>query len=166
MNILYSPTLIPTLEGKYLLLDTNIFIDSYIKPHLFTSFFNDLKKADITLTTIDLVKCEFLKGSPTEEKYNEREIFITDITNNTILPITKETYELAYNLIKLYKVEGSAVKITDLFLGACLMQYKKNIFLLTRDTTDFIQRIFELSFIVNVPHTKGILTYGIYQYIK
>ena len=46
------------------------------------------------------------------------------------------------------------------------MQYEKNIYLITRDTSDFILSIFKLPFIVNATYNKGIYSYGIYQYIK
>lgn len=162
MKILYPPELISALKNKYLLLDTNIFIDAAIKPTIFTNFFNDLKKSNITLTTIDLVKYEVLKGTADEIKYSKREKHINDILDATLL-ITSQTLELVYGLIKNYKTAGSSLSTTDLLLGATLIQYKKNIYLITRDTTDFIQNVFNLAFIINAPHPKGIFTYGIYQ---
>lgn len=44
------------------------------------------------------------------------------------------------------------------------MKYRKNLFLLTRNTNDFQQNIFEVKSIVNVTYQKGIHSYGIYQY--
>ncbi len=163
MNIIYPAAFIPALKNKHLLLDTNIFRDVAIKPSVFHKFFSELKRADIILATIDLVKYELLKGSSDKTKYEVREKLINDIIDVTI-PIRPETLQLVYNLIKSYGASGSIVHITDLLLGAILMQYKKNIYLITRDTSDFIQDIFDLSFIVNAPHPKGILTYGVYQY--
>ena len=126
---------------------------------------NELKKADITLTTIDPVKHELLKGSANPAKYNAKEKLIDDIIDTTI-PVIPRTFQLTYQLIKAYGIDGTSVNITDLLLGATLMQYRQNIYLITRDTTDFIQRIFDLLFIVNAPHNKGIFTYGVYQYRK
>lgn len=165
MKITYLPTLIPTLKNKHLLLDTNIFRDASSKPTDFVLFFNELKKADITLTTIDFVKYELLKGSLDTAKYQAKEKFISDIID-VIIPISPGILNLVYELIKLYKIDGTSLGITDLILGAILMQYKSNIYLITRDTSDFIQDVFELSFIVNASYKKGIFTYGIYNYAR
>lgn len=158
-----DPKLLLSLKNKYLLLDTNVFIDALIKPSVYRDFFNDLKKSDVTLVTIDLVKYEFLKGAANNEKYKEKEKFLNAIVE-AVLPMTPKTFELVYSLIKSYGEDGKAPQMTDLVLGAFLMQFKKNIFLMTKDTTDFIQSIFDLPHIINVPHHKGIHTYGIYQY--
>jgi predicted nucleic acid-binding protein len=165
MEIIYSPTLIPSLKNRHLLLDTNVFRDMASKPTVFADFFNLLKNEDVTLTTLDVVKYEILKGSRDNEKYKEKEKQI-DAIIDIVLPIIPGEDKLIYELIKQYEIDGTAISITDLFLGATLMQYKKNIFLMTRDTTDFMQNIFDLKFIVNAPHKKGIFTYGIYQYSK
>ncbi|MBI5619593.1 type II toxin-antitoxin system VapC family toxin [Candidatus Gottesmanbacteria bacterium] len=165
MEIAYLPTLIPFLKNKHLLLDTNVFRDAVVKPAVYSRFFNELKNADVTLATIDFVRYELLKGSADDTKYKEKEKFINDIVDITI-PVVAKTMELVYTLIQRYGIHGTAINITDLLLGATLMQYQNNICLLTRDTTDFIQTIFDLSFIVNIPYAKGIFTYGVYQYVK
>ncbi|KKS98253.1 MAG: hypothetical protein UV73_C0003G0195 [Candidatus Gottesmanbacteria bacterium GW2011_GWA2_43_14] len=165
MEIKFLPTLLPSLKNKHLLLDTNIIRDAVKNPIVFNNFFNDLKKEHVTLSTIDHVRYEILKGSLNESKYTEKEKFLNEIIDVTI-PVLPETYKLAYELIKMYGINGSGVHITDLILGAILMQYEKNIYLITRDTSDFILSIFKLPFIVNATYNKGIYSYGIYQYIK
>jgi predicted nucleic acid-binding protein len=165
MEITYPLTLVSSLKYKYLLLDTNVFRDVASSPTVFANFFNTLKKEDVTLATLDVIKYEILKGSKDKEKYEEKQKQIDDIVDITLhLPRTVDT--LAYELIKQYGIDGTSLSITDLFLGTMLMQYQKNIFLMTRDTTDFLQNIFDLKFIVNASHKKGIFTYGIYQYSK
>lgn len=165
MKITYSTQLIPSLKNKHLLIDTNLFRDASHNPVDFKNFFNSLKQSDITVATIDFVKYELLKGSADIKKYKEKEAFIDQIIDTTI-PFTPQTLSLVYSLIQQYGLDGTATNITDLVLGATLMLYKENIFLMTRDTTDFIQRIFDLKLVVNAAHNKGIFTYGIYQYLK
>lgn len=164
-EIIYPRTLITSLEHKHLLIDANIIRDAANKPILFGKFFNTLKSADITIVTLDVVKFELLKGSLGTDKYKARETQINDIADIT-LPTSGSTINLVYDLIKIYGIDGSSLSVTDLFLGSTLMQYKKNIFLMTRDTTDFMQNVFDLKFIINAPHKKGIFTYGVYQYLK
>lgn len=165
MDLIYPLNLIPFLKDKYVLLDTNIFRDSVKKPGVFSHFFNTLKESGATLTTLDVVKYELHTGASSIEKYRQKEKHINDVVD-TVLPIIPNIYELAYQLIQEYQIDGVGLSTTDLLLGATLMQYKNKICLMTRDTTDFIQRIFKLQFIVNAPHPKGIFTYGIYQYIR
>ncbi|RJQ27816.1 hypothetical protein C4577_00630 [Candidatus Parcubacteria bacterium] len=165
MEIIYPPSLIAFLKNKHLLLDTNIFRDAANQHTVFRSFFNELKKADVTLTTINFVKYELLKGSASANKYKEKEKLINDIIDVTI-PVLPENFDLTFKLIREYGIDGTALDVTDLMLGSMLIQYKQNICLMTRDTTDFLQDVFELPFIINAKHNKGIFSYGIYQYIK
>ncbi|HVZ11667.1 MAG TPA: type II toxin-antitoxin system VapC family toxin [Patescibacteria group bacterium] len=164
MEIIYPSTLIPTLKDCHLLLDANVFRDSTSKPSLYNNFFTELKNAAVTLCTIDPVKFELLKGSANDIKYAATEKTIKDFTQDVVIPVQPKTYDVVYDLIKKYGIEGTPLSITDLIIGAVLMQYKKNIFLMTRDTTDFTKRIFKLCSVVNIPNSKGIFTYGIYQY--
>jgi len=163
MEIQYNQNLLASLKNKHLLLDTNVFRDFANKSSVFTLFFNNLKKADCTLATTDFIKYELLKGSATTNKYKEKEDLINQIVD-VVIPITSQNFTLAYELIQQYGIEGTGVSVPDLFLGTLLKQYKTNIYLMSRDTTDFIQKIFTLSDIVNIPNAKGIYTYGIYQY--
>lgn len=164
-GIIYSPKLVASLNHKHILLDTNIFRDYAAKPTVFTRFFNFLKESDVTITTLNVVKYEFLKGSSNKEKYSEKLKLVESIIDTTIT-VSPDTDALVHKLILKYGIDGSSLSLADLFLGATLMKYGKNIFLLTRDTNDFVQNIFRLSEVVNVPINKGIFTYGIYQFIE
>ncbi len=165
MEIIYHPELLTSLRDKHLLIDTNVLRDAANHPVVFGKFFNTLKESEITLTTIDAVQYEILKGSASETKYMEKKKLVDSVID-AVLPLSASTIALAYELIKVYERDGSALGITDLMLGATLMQYKKSIFLMTRDTTDFIQSVFNASYIINAKHKKGIFTYGIYQYCE
>ncbi len=162
MEIIYPTDLIALIKDKHLLLDTNVFRDATSHPTIFNTFFNNLKKNGVTLVTIDLVKYELLIGSANGAKYKEKSTFIDSIIDADISTITR-TYELAYDLIKEYQLDGKGVSVTDLLLGAVLRQYRGHIYLLSRDTSAFIQRVYDLVSIVNCPISKGIFTYGIYR---
>lgn len=163
MEIIYPSDLLISLKNKHLLLDTNVFRDAASQPTLYTNFFNELKNSNITLATIDLVRYELLTGSANAKKYQEKEQHIVHIID-VIIPVFPQTCKFAYELIEQYGIDGTGISNTDLFLAALLKQYGKGIYLLTRDTSDFISRIFDLLFIINCPLAKGIFTYGIYQY--
>jgi predicted nucleic acid-binding protein len=124
-----------------------VFRDVANNPTAFEEFFSDLKKADVTLVTIDFVRYELLKGAATEEKYRAKEQIVANLVDANI-PIVPKTFELVYELIKKYGIDGTALGITDLMLGSSLMQYSGNLCLMTRDTTDFLQNIFDMPFYI------------------
>lgn len=163
MEIIYPTTLFTSLKNKHLLLDSNIFRDFAMSPEKFSEFFNKLKSNDVTLCGLDVVKFEMLKGSQSLDKYKSRDKFLADILDDILVPDI-ELNNNVYSLIQEFGERGSAISLTDLYLGAALKRYKQNIYLMTRDTSDFVQNIFDLKFIVNATHTRGIFTYGIYQY--
>jgi hypothetical protein len=138
-------------------------MDSASKSSEYTKFFNALKENDVTLITIDLVEYEFLIGASSGIAYDSKNTHIQSIIDS-VMPCNNITHQRTYELIKEYGLDGKGVRNTDLLLGALLKQYEGSMYLMSRDTSDFIQRIFSVPFIINAPHGKGIFTYGIYKY--
>lgn len=162
MKIIESPNLLSTLKNKYLLLDTNVFIDAFSNPKEFGLFFNELKSNETSLVTVDLIKTEFLKGAFNKTKYTEKLEFIEEIID-TCLPMTQDILDYIYELILMYKEDGKGVSFPDFLLGATLMKYKSSLFIMTKDSSDFPLNIFELASYVNVIKRKSIHCYGIYS---
>lgn len=163
MQIDYPRTLLPLLKHRHVLLDTNVFIDAFINPVEFAKFFNLLKDNDTILTTIEVVRAEFVKGFATEGKYDER----CEVIDNLIeysMPITSRTFETLDLLVKEYKQEGAALSMTDLLIGATLRFYSGNLLLMTKDLSDFPQNIFKLEGHFQLIHRKAIQSYGILSY--
>lgn len=163
MKIITPPDFFQVFKDKHILLDTSVFIDAFLNPAQFGEFFNNLKTQGSTLVSLDVVKTEFLKGAPTVEKYSQKEDFFDQIIE-TCLPTTNETFSNLYKLIQMYKEDGKSLSVTDLFLGATLMQYKGSLSLLTKNTTDFPTNIFNLESYINISYTKGLHTYGVYNF--
>lgn len=161
MKIIIPPDFFQILKDKHALLDTSVFIDAFLHSVEFGKFFNDLKTQRITLVSLDAVKIEFLKGAPNVEKYNQKKDFFDQIVD-ACLTTTNETFTNVYKLIQMYKADGKSLSVTDLLLGATLMQYKKNLFLLTKNTTDFPTNIFNLVSYMNISYIKGLHSYGVY----
>ncbi|MDO8658727.1 MAG: type II toxin-antitoxin system VapC family toxin [Candidatus Levybacteria bacterium] len=164
MKIITPSDFFQTFKDTYILLDTSVFIDAFLNPVNFSEFFNNLRMQGVILVSLDAVKIEFLKGAPTAEKYHQKEEFFNQIID-TNLPMTGDTLLNLYQLVRLYKEDGKSLSITDLLLGATLMQYKKGLFLLTKNTTDFPTNIFNLKSYINISYTKGLHTYGVYNII-
>lgn len=165
MKIYYPENLFDILENKHLLLDTNVFIDSFAidRTAEFVQFFNKLKANNTTLITIEGVCFEFLKGSKNDTVYNKKNAHIDDIIDAK-LPSFRENSSIITDLIKLYSSDGGNVEIIDYLLGANLIKYKKNLFLMTRNIADFPQHIFPLKSTVSFGSGKTIFTYGIYTF--
>lgn len=162
MGLIIPPDLISSLKYKHLLLDTNVFIDASKHPADFADFFNTLKDSDITVVTIDCVKIEFLRGASGDSEYKEKENYFNDITK-IILPTDAAIIRNSYELVKKYKQQGGTIAFTDFYLGANLMKYKSNMYLLSKNTTELPLTIFDLKHIINYPLNKGIFTYGVYR---
>lgn len=163
MRIITPPDFLQTFKDTHILLDTSVFIDSFLNPKEFGGLFNELKTQGTTLISLDVVKIEFLKGAPNIEKYRQKEEFFNQIVD-VCLPITNETFVNLYKLVQIYKEVGKSLSVTDLLLGASLMQYERNLFLLTKNTTEFPTNIFNLQSYINISYTKGLHSYGVYNF--
>ncbi len=164
MRIITPQDFFPILKNKYLLLDTSVFIDAFLNDKEFSELFNNLKDNNTILVTIDAVKIEFLQGAQDEARYEKKEEFFEQIVP-TCLPTKDTVFDNVYELIRAYKEDGKSLSVTDLLLGAILMQYKRNLFLLTKNTTEFPTGIFILATYFNISYTKGLHSYGVYRII-
>ncbi len=160
MEIILPPDFLSITKNKHLLLDTSVFIDGFAHSSAFAKFFYQLRDNNTVLVTIPSVLNEFLEGSTTEVKFKEKKEFVESIVE-TILPDINLQDNIEA-LIKRYGIESKDLSMTDLYLGATLMKYGENICLLTRDLSDFPTNIFKRITFLNVTHTKGIFTYGVY----
>lgn len=164
MEIILPQDFLQITRNKHILIDTCMLIDAFGHNKEFGNFFNKLKDNDSTLITTSLVLNEFLKGSSTDEKFNNKKEFVLDIVES-ILP-TVDVQEYIEILIRKYGIESKDLSEADLNLGGSLARYGKNIFLLTRDLSDFPTTIFSRVSFLNVSFSKGVFVYGLYSYIK
>lgn len=163
MKVVLPEDFLSILKNHHLLLDTSVFIDTSINNPEFEQFFNQLRRNNITIVTIDAAVAEFLKGAPDKQKSDAKLALVDEIVE-TYLPVTKDIFDNIYMLIDLYREEGKGVSIVDLLLGGMLVQYQPNLFLLTKNTTDFPTNIFNLVTHLNLLHRKTIQSYGVYSY--
>lgn len=165
MKIVLPEDFFSILKNHHLLLDTNVFIDTSINTQEFEQFFNQLRLNNITIVTIDAVIIEFLKGAADKQKLDAKLALVNEIIESR-LPTTDGIFKNVQMLLNLYKAEGKGVSVVDLLLGGILVQYPQNLFLLTKNTTDFPTNIFNLATYLNLLHRKAIQSYGVYNYLK
>lgn len=163
MRITIPEDFLPSIKNKHLLLDTCVFIDALLNPGEFGGLFETLRNNGIILVTIEPVLIEFVQGTFDEKKMNDKKEFI-DTFVESYLPIPKTLFTNIERLLLEYREDGKGLSMTDLILGAMLMQFPSNLLLLTKNTTEFPTNIFTLSTHMNLLHRKGIHSYGVYYY--
>ncbi|MBI3069827.1 MAG: PIN domain-containing protein [Candidatus Levybacteria bacterium] len=149
-------------SGKHILLDTSIFIDAFLHPSEFAEFFNKLKDRNCTLVTIKPVLIEFVKGTTTDKKLDEKKSFVESIIES-YLPVTDDIFDNSLDLIEQYRIEGKDLSLTDFILGGVVLKYKRSIYLLTKDISDFPTNIFTMLTYFNLFHRKAIQNIGVYS---
>lgn len=162
MNIIKNSDFLSVTRDRHILLDTTVFIDASSSPVKFANIFNELKGNGCVLVTLECVLTEFIKGGSDEKKLAEKRQYVEDIVD-AFLPITREVTQNATKLAELYKEDGKKVSVTDFFLGAVIMQYKKML-LMTCNITDFPTNIFNLETFITLVHRKAIETCGLYSF--
>ena len=162
MDIIKNLDFLSVTEDRHILLDTTVFIDASSSPVKFANLFNELKDNGCVLVTLECVVTEFIKGGADEKKLDEKRQYIEDIVD-AFLPVTNDIAQMATKLAKLYKEDGKGVSVTDFFLGAMSMQYKKML-LMTCNFTDFPTNIFKLETFLTLVKRKSIITCGFYSF--
>lgn len=163
MKIFIPRDFLLAIKGKHLLLDTNFFIDASNHKGSFKNLVKTFLENDATLVSIEPVLTEFLKGSPSEDKYKIKAEYFEEIVSS-FLPITKDVFDNARELTRMYKEEGKGVSIVDLLLGATLMKYQRNLCLITKDIKDFPTNIFLRLTHFSLMGHRSIQSYGVYDY--
>jgi len=164
MKIVLPVEFFLVIKDKHLILDTSVFIDAFSHIKDFGVLFNQLKvQHNVTLVTTEHVLIEFLKGSTTETRLDEKKAFFEKIID-AYLPCRPDLLKNLLELLKLYKIDSKDLSLTDLYLGALLVKYRKNIFLLTKDLTDFPTHIFNRATYATLLEANSIRNYGVYNF--
>lgn len=140
-----------------------MFIDALLHPREFAVFFNDCKKADITLVTIDPVIAEFTSGAESKTRLKEKIDFVNGIITFQ-LPITPDVITKNIPLlIAKYGPKGKGVSHVDYLLAGMLVKHANDLLLLTKNAKDFPTSIFDLCshFVISID--RSLQTYGVYQ---
>jgi len=103
------------LHDSDLLVDTNLFIDSFINPENFAGFISTLKENGVEIVSTPFVKYEFLK-SRTIDVVKRKEVYFDSLVG-PILPFDKTTEDQMIDLIEEYKQYMEGVPFVDLVLG-------------------------------------------------
>ena len=155
---------IKELERQYVLLDTNVLIDSTKYPEEFDSFFGLLKKFHVESVIDYVVKFEFLKGARNKDEYKKHIKFLDLLcgTDRHELFLNKEIFEVAENISRIaYKSSNKNLSLNDSLIAAQIQKYSKTnsnrLFLATQNHKDFLPTLFEQIYIHTFTLKDGVI---------
>ncbi len=154
------------LIEKNILLDT-CFIAKF-KDNKF--YFKDLlflfNEKNCATTTHSFIENEFLRGSSTNSYIKEKKEFLNRF-NFFNLKITEEIIKNSILISNIYSnknILNNQISIIDCVNAAFLMQYSKNLFLVTLDNKDYPIFIFDRIYIYTIDVGKEIFNCGFYRF--
>lgn len=165
--------MIEQIKNKFLLLDTNILIDSSKYPEDFQGFYDSLKKLNVSSVLDQTVKMEFMRGVQNKEQQESFNSFLEALfgKGHLVLQLDNSIIEMASKLAIIYGRNKKSAEIGDYFIAAQMCKYSSSsetLFLATRNNDDFPRLVFDRIHIytIDVKKTDQIINIGIYKFNK
>lgn len=157
------------IQDKYLLLDTNILIDSVKFPEEFTSFYKKIEQVRATPVLDYVTHLEFIRGAKSK---TEKKIFDTFIdkafhTDLIELPIEKKIFSIAEKIcLIITRMSNNQIDLGDALISAQICNGKSDkLFLVTANHQDFPVCLFNCLYTENIVLSNGRLkTVCIYKF--
>lgn len=163
-----------TLKNKYLLLDTNVLINSLKNPEKFSGFFTNIQKELEMQPVIDhSIKFEFLRGAVFQEQKETLSDFLSLLfgKNYLELRVDSEIFNTATELANIFSRKNSnsksQISFGDCLISAQMCRYNKDkdqLFLATIDNKDFPLCVFDRIDIHTIDLCNDIINIGIYSF--
>lgn len=159
------------IQDKFILLDTNVIIDSTKFPEEFGSFYKLLSDRSVTPILDHTTRLEFVRSAKTKSDKQNYENFLNLIFSNDRIemPPSLKLFGIAENIsLIVSRMENNSIELGDSLISAQLANGKsQNLFLATENHQDFPSCLFERLHleIVYLPNGK-IKTVGIYKFLK
>lgn len=161
------------INDKYLLLDTNIVIDSLKYPEAFQPMYLDLDKRKVQAVLDHTVKFEFTRGATNLSLIKMYEEFLSRRYGSSKLElvINDFIYSTAITIAIIHGRNAcSRIGFADCLIAAQMHKFEKNLFLATQDHQDFPGFLFKRVGVYTIdiqdkdPKKDAIKTVGIYQF--
>jgi predicted nucleic acid-binding protein len=136
-------------EGGFVLLDTNVLIDTSKYPVEFSSLHIELKRLNISAIIESTIQFEFLRGL---KNPSDGEILLDELCGKgrTVLAPDKDIFERASHISRIYyKTDNKMTKIADVLIAAQICRYARSqsqqneLLLATQNHRDFPPVLFE-----------------------
>lgn len=154
------------LDHKSLLLDTNVFIESFQAGEAFKKLFTICQDAHCTLSYNQLIEFEFLRNA-FQKEYRQRIHDYILLLNATCLPLgnPKIFFDDVLRIANTYaarQVKGSS--FADCAIAAQLKRYGSNLLFLTRNHKDFPLFLFDRVLAYPIDTGHDVIALGLYRY--
>lgn len=160
------------INNKFLLLDTNVVVDSLKYGKEFQSFYSDLRKRKVQSVLDYTVKFEFQRGATDLSLIKKYEEFLKLLygSDRMELKMDQITFDTAINIAIIYgRNTCSRIEFGDCLIAAQMHRYEHSIFLATQNHQDFPGFLFNRIGIYTIdiqskdPKKDQIKTVGIYK---
>lgn len=169
MKLAVSEQFIGNLKSRFLILDTNVFIDAS-KPEgraAFADFFTRLHSGGCLVVTITAVAIEFLKGARNFTEMRQLKDYLETVCNGVlILHEERDAANQSFiepELVLSYGERARLVSYTDYLLAKALKKYKTAA-LLTSNHKDFPTSVFDREEMVILHKEADVTSYGVYRF--
>ena len=153
--------------GKTIILDTNVLVDSFSEPEKAADLFQSIKDNDCAITTIDLVRVEFLSGSRSTEEFSKKIVFLQTVLTHPELPASTQQKEFSEEaLLSVFGNKASSFKAVDFALASTLKKYSSNVCLLTNDHKDFNPGLFTICDTLILEKSDKVTLFGLYKFTE
>ncbi|MDE1944298.1 MAG: PIN domain-containing protein [Patescibacteria group bacterium] len=164
-------------EHSFVLLDTNVLIDSSKFPEEFSVLYAELRRLEIVPVIESTIRLEFLRGlkrGPEELRAGEE--FLTALcgTDHLVLAPDKDIFDRALTIARIYlNADNKSSSVADTLIAAQLSKYARTastvaeLFLATQNHRDFPPVLFDRVDTMLVTLADGsIRTIGFYRFKK
>ncbi|MHB8914037.1 MAG: PIN domain-containing protein [Minisyncoccota bacterium] len=161
-------------ERSFVLLDTNILVDSSKHPKEFGVLYAELKKLDITLVTESTIRFEFLRGLYRDLEAGKQ--LLTELCgpDHAVLFPDAGIFDRALTISRIYmNADNKSASVPDTLIAAQMCKYARDtqsaaeMFLATQNHRDFPPVLFECTDDILITLADGsIKVVGFYRFRK
>jgi hypothetical protein len=153
------------LQGKTLLLDTNVLMDAYRLPAEFYELLQELVGLDCDIVTTKTIVIEFLGSTTDEDALSKKTDFLEMILGKRLesgyLPIDRDFPNRTDFLT--FSRATNKFHPADFELYLTLKKYRQHLLLITRNHKDFPTKLVNRISFITLLGNAEIHTYGVYS---
>ena len=156
-----------TLNLKWVLLDTNIFIKAFESPDAFEKLFVFFNNCKCEATYFELIEFEFTKNVFLAEHRQARENFFRKIAPSPLASLRGELIHDALEISRIYahqKINKGQIALVDCCIAAYLKKHASTLFFVTLNHKDFPLLLFDRHYIYPIDTQKEVLAPAFYQF--
>lgn len=153
------------IKNKFIMLDTNVLIDSFENFDAFEGFFQLLLDQNCRPIYFPFIEFEFTRVAFEPSNKEKRAKFLRYIASMSVPMPVDEMGKSALEFAQLYQAKKlKSPQLVDCCIAAYLRQYPDNLFLATANHKDFPTFLFDCIHLNPIDGGMKIIPVGIYKY--